>query len=110
MRRSDLRRILEELSKAPSNPGFIAGKTGLPRYDVLASFHVLEILGFIKPIYARGTHKVYTVTELGLKLLQGLIRGEYVIDVRLPEENASPGEAVAGIPGGMAEAPVGVEA
>ncbi len=85
MEKRELRRILEELSRAPSNPGYIAGITGIPRYDVLASFHILEMLGFIKPIYARGTHKVYTVTELGLKLLQGLIIGGFELDIRLPE-------------------------
>jgi len=83
-----LRLILEELDKAPRNPGDIAGKTGLPRYEVLASFHVLEALGFVTTIYSRGTHRVYRLTGLGEKLLQALRLGSFEIDIRTEHQTA----------------------
>ena len=63
--------ILEALrEKGASNPGDIVSATGLPRYLVLASFQLLEELGFIKCIYCKGAHKVYTLTEKGQEYLE----------------------------------------
>lgn len=56
--------------KGASNPGDIVAMTGLPRYLVLASFQLLEELGFIKCIYCKGAHKVYTLTQRGHEYLE----------------------------------------
>jgi len=63
--------ILQALKeKGASNPGDIVATTGLPRYLVLASFQLLEELGFIKCIYCKGSHKVYTLTPKGEEYLE----------------------------------------
>jgi len=60
----------EESTFRASNPGDIVATTGLPRYLVLASFQLLEELGFIKCIYCKGSHKVYTLTPKGEEYLE----------------------------------------
>ncbi len=64
------RTILEALEKrGAANPGDIVSETGLPRYLVLAAFHVLHELGLIELIYSKGSHKVYRVSEKGKEYL-----------------------------------------
>jgi predicted transcriptional regulator len=67
--------ILESISNGHVNPGDVVAKTGLPRYEVLAVFHLLEGLGLIETIYARGSHKVYRLTRKGMDILEGLESG-----------------------------------
>lgn len=52
------------------SPGDAVSKTGMPRYLVLAAFKALEELGFIEPIYAKGTHRVYKLTPLAERFLE----------------------------------------
>ncbi len=64
------RTILEALEKkGAANPGDIVAETGLPRYLVLAAFHVLHELGMIELIYSKGSHKVYRISEKGREYL-----------------------------------------
>ncbi len=74
-----LRRIIEAMVGRVFTPGDIVNITGLPRYEVLATMHVLETLGIIELINAKGNYRVYRLTELGLKLLKALQRAEKVI-------------------------------
>ncbi len=74
-----LRRIIEAMVGRVFTPGDIVNITGLPRYEVLATMHVLETLGVIEVINAKGNYRVYKLTELGFKLLKALQRAEKVI-------------------------------
>ncbi len=63
--------VLETLNKTgASNPGDIVSKTNLPRYLVLAAFQILEELEYVKCIYHKGSHKVYTITEKGKEYIE----------------------------------------
>jgi len=83
-----LRRIIEAMVGRVFTPGDIVNITGLPRYEVLATMHVLETLGIIELINAKGNYRVYRLTELGLKLLKALQRAEKVI-INVVEEGES---------------------
>lgn len=72
--------VLEAIREGSVNPGEVVIKTKLPRYEVLALFHVLEGLGLIETIYSKGSHKVYRLTKKGEEILEGLEKGD-VIDV-----------------------------
>ncbi len=67
--------VLSAIKDGALNPGDVVVKTGLPRYEVLAIFHVLEGLQTIKPIYSKGSHKVYKLTDKGLQILEALEKG-----------------------------------
>ncbi|BCS91807.1 hypothetical protein L3N51_00313 [Metallosphaera sp. J1] len=77
----ELKLVLEAISDGALNPGEVVIKTGLPRYEVLAIFHVLEGIGLVETIYSKGSHKVYRLTEKGKEVLRGLEKGE-ILDVR----------------------------
>ncbi|QKQ99701.1 hypothetical protein GWK48_04220 [Metallosphaera tengchongensis] len=81
----ELKLVLEAISEGALNPGEVVVKTRLPRYEVLAIFHVLEGLGLVETIYSKGSHKVYKLTERGKQVLDGLERGE-VLEVRTRTE------------------------
>ncbi|MEM0037686.1 MAG: hypothetical protein QW772_02005 [Zestosphaera sp.] len=67
-----LKKILEAMVGKVVTPGDVVALSGLPRYEVLATFHVLETLGIAEVINEKGNYKVYRLTELGLKLLKAL--------------------------------------
>jgi|ECHvirMinimDraft_2_1075157.scaffolds.fasta_scaffold12338_1 predicted transcriptional regulator len=75
---STIRMILEALEGEMSNPGEVVIKTKLPRYEVLAAFHILEELDLVEVVYSKGSHKVYQLTNKGLEVLEALKRGEEV--------------------------------
>ncbi|AEB94287.1 MAG: hypothetical protein QXR57_02330 [Metallosphaera sp.] len=77
----ELKLILESISDGALNPGEVVIKTGLPRYEVLALFHVLEGLGLVETIYSKGSHKVYQLTQKGKEVLEGLKRGD-VLEIK----------------------------
>ncbi|AWR99628.1 hypothetical protein [Metallosphaera hakonensis] len=77
----ELKVILEAVSDGALNPGEVVIKTGLPRYEVLALFHVLEGIGLVEPIYSKGSHKVYQLTDKGKTVLEGLQKGE-ILEVK----------------------------
>ncbi len=77
--RSRLKRILESMVGRVVTPGDVVALTGLPRYEVLATFHVLEALGVIEVINAKGNYRVYKLSSLGLELLNALQESEQVL-------------------------------
>ncbi len=83
MFRSRLKVILEAMVGRVVTPGDVVNLTKLPRYEVLATFHVLEALNIIEVVNAKGNYRVYKLTDLGLKLLRALQKFEnVVIDVK----------------------------
>jgi len=84
--REKLARILEALRDRIASPSDVIASTGLPRYEVLAAFHILEALGIVKVVYARGNYRLYKLTEAGYKLLDVLSRGmEFTIKIESSE-------------------------
>ncbi|QGA55532.1 hypothetical protein GFS03_10995 [Sulfolobus sp. E5-1-F] len=67
--------VLNAIKEGAVNPGDAVIKTGLPRYEVLALFHILEELGLIEPIYSKGSHKAFRLTKKGEEILEGLKKG-----------------------------------
>ncbi len=82
---SELKQILEALEEKPRGPGDVVSITGIPRYRVLAYFHLLEFFGFIDKVYSKGLYKVYILTSLGRELLEGLRKG---VEVKIALEAA----------------------
>ncbi len=76
----ELKQILEALEEKPRGPGDVVSLTGIPRYRVLAYFHLLEFFGFIDKVYSKGLYKVYILTGLGRELLENLRKG---VEVRI---------------------------
>jgi len=68
----EIKLVLEAIKKGHINPGEAVIYTGLPRYEVLALFHILEELKLIEIIYSKGSHKVYKLTEKGEEILEAL--------------------------------------
>ena len=90
--------ILEALYEKARGASDIVVATKLPRYRVLAYVQLLEAFGFIERIYSKGTYRVYSLTDLGKRLLEVLRKGlDFKINV-VVEENiaseASVGESV----------------
>ena len=77
-------KLLDVIASGPVSPSDVVTKTGLPRYIVLASFHILEALGIVRLIYSRGTYKVYVLSEIGMQVLSNL-KKESDEPVFLPE-------------------------
>ncbi len=73
--REKLLEILEALRDRIASPSDVISTTGLPRYEVLAAFHVLEALNIIEVVYSRGNYKLYRLTSNGEKLLNALKNG-----------------------------------
>ncbi|EZQ03196.1 hypothetical protein CM19_10245 [Candidatus Acidianus copahuensis] len=71
----EIKIVLEAIKDGALNPGEVVVKTGLPRYEILALFHVLEGLNLIEAIYSKGSHKVYKLTKKGKEILEGLEKG-----------------------------------
>jgi len=67
-----LKKMLEVMVGRVVTPGDVVALSGLPRYEVLAAFHVLEALNLVEVINEKGNYKVYKITNLGLKLLKAL--------------------------------------
>ena len=93
--------ILREIgSEGPVSPGDAAARLGLPRYKVLAAFHVLEELGLIERVYSKGSYRIYSLTLAGRKLLEAVARGASpasIVESAILAA-AEPGE-VRGVPG-----------
>uniref|UniRef100_A0A7J2T9Y1 ArnR1-like winged helix-turn-helix domain-containing protein n=1 Tax=Ignisphaera aggregans TaxID=334771 RepID=A0A7J2T9Y1_9CREN len=70
--REKLVMMLSALKDRIASPSDVISSTGLPRYEVLASFHILEALNIIEVVYVRGNYKLYKLSELGKKLLEAL--------------------------------------
>ncbi|MCS7111741.1 MAG: helix-turn-helix domain-containing protein [Sulfolobales archaeon] len=70
--REKLSIILSALKDRIASPSDIIASTGLPRYEVLAAFHILEALNIITVVYVRGNYKLYRLSDLGVELLNAL--------------------------------------
>ena len=70
--RERLRNIIKSMVGKVVTPGDVVSLTGLPRYEVLAAFHVLEALGIVELVNEKGNYKVYKLSNLGLRLLEAL--------------------------------------
>lgn len=82
--REKLLKILSSLKNRIASPSDIIAVTGLPRYEVLAAFHILEALDFIEPVYVRGNYKLYRLTIEGEKVVDTLSSGKKIrIEVEL---------------------------
>ncbi|MCY0860364.1 MAG: hypothetical protein OWQ54_08030 [Sulfolobaceae archaeon] len=84
---NEIKLVLEAIRNGALNPGEVVIKTGLPRYEVLAVFHILEELNLIEPIYSKGSHKVYKLTKKGEEVLEGFEKG-YLLDITMKPETA----------------------
>ena len=85
--RERLKLILLNIKDRLVGPGDIASAAGLPRYEVLAAFHVLEALNIIEPVHIKGNFKIYRLTEAGEELLKALTEGkEIMINVAKTEK------------------------
>jgi len=72
-RRASLIKILRAiLSTSLASPSDVVVKTGLPRYEVLAAFHILEALGVVKEVYSKGNHRLYVARPVAGRLLSVL--------------------------------------
>ncbi|MEM0026800.1 MAG: hypothetical protein QXT53_02500 [Ignisphaera sp.] len=71
--REKLLTILNALKDRIASPSDVIAATGLPRYEVLASFHILEALNIVEVVYIRGNYKIYRLSETGKKLLDILL-------------------------------------
>lgn len=94
--REKLLKILSSLRNRIASPSDIISSTGLPRYEVLASFHILEALGLVETVYVRGNYKLYRLTSEGERIVEALNNGKKIaIEVRSMEEmNNIPSKAI----------------
>ncbi|MCC6045219.1 MAG: hypothetical protein LM572_00345 [Ignisphaera sp.] len=93
--REKLMMILTALKDRIVSPSDVIASTGLPRYEVLASFHILEALNIIEAVYVRGNYKLYKLSELGKKLLDALANGkEFDLVVKSSEGLQTPSNTV----------------
>ncbi|MGC8975689.1 MAG: hypothetical protein ACP5KB_05805 [Thermoprotei archaeon] len=81
-----LKKILEVMVGRVVTPGDVVALSGLPRYEVLATFHVLEALNIIEVINEKGNYRVYKITDLGLKLLKALEEvNKSLMEITIPQ-------------------------
>jgi len=81
-----LKKMLEVMVGRVVTPGDVVALSGLPRYEVLAAFHVLEALNLVEVINEKGNYKVYKITNLGLKLLKALEEvNKATIEITVPQ-------------------------
>lgn len=99
--REKLLKILISLRNRIASPSDVIAITGLPRYEVLAAFHILEALDFIEPVYVRGNYKLYKLTNEGEKMVDALNSGKrFTIEVRFLENAVEESKSVnVGVPG-----------
>lgn len=82
-----LLKILSSLRNRIASPSDIIATTGLPRYEVLAAFHILEALGLIELVYIRGNYKLYKLSSEGERIVDILSSGKkFIIEVK-PADN-----------------------
>lgn len=71
--------ILLNIKDRLAGPDDIVSASGLPRYEALAAFHVLEALNIIEPVHVKGNFKIYRLTESGEELLEALTEGKEIM-------------------------------
>lgn len=70
-----IKRLLDSMYGRLFTPGDVVASAGLPRYEVLAALHVLEELGVVELVIAKGNYRVYRLSKLGEKLYKVLEAG-----------------------------------
>ncbi len=86
-----LKNILSSMKDRLVTPGDVVSLTGLPRYEVLATFHILEALNIVELVNSKGNYRVYRLSELGYKLLKAIEKGdELSIKSVLVDEGITP--------------------
>ncbi len=91
--KSRLKLILMNMRDRVVTPGDVVSLTGLPRYEVLATFHILEALNLVELINSKGNYRVYKLSELGIKLLKALEKeSEVILKIESPNEGGNPNE------------------
>jgi len=90
---SEKKIMMESMVGRVVTPGDVVSITGLPRYEVLATFHVLETLGIIELIHGKGNYRIYKLTSLGMKLLKAL-EGAHTVSIELNTEEIPASESV----------------
>ncbi len=63
------------------SPGDVAQKLGIPKYKALSLVSCLSEMGFLEPLYSRGSYKIYRLSELGEALLQEVEGGRELRDI-----------------------------
>jgi DNA-binding transcriptional ArsR family regulator len=71
-----IKKLLDSMYGRLFTPGDIVASAGLPRYEVLAALHILEELGVIELVIAKGNYRVYKLSKLGEKLYKALEAGQ----------------------------------
>ncbi len=71
-----VKRLLDSMYGRLFTPGDVVASAGLPRYEVLAALHVLEELGVIELVIAKGNYRVYRLSKLGERLYKALEAGQ----------------------------------
>lgn len=95
--REKLSKILSSLKNRIASPSDVISSTGLPRYEVLAAFHILEALGLIELVYARGNYKLYKLSSEGEKVVDIVMSGgKFVVEIK-PVSNLSNDEGAGSI-------------
>lgn len=86
-----LKNILSSMKDRLVTPGDVVSLTGLPRYEVLATFHILEALNIVELVNSKGNYRVYRLSELGYKLLKAIEKGdELSVKSVLTDEGITP--------------------
>lgn len=81
--REKLLKILLSLRNRIASPSDIIAGTGLPRYEVLAAFHILDALGLVELVYVRGNYRLYRLTNEGKKIVDVLNNGKkFVLEIK----------------------------
>ncbi|MEL9997181.1 MAG: hypothetical protein QXH99_01640 [Sulfolobales archaeon] len=88
-----LKNILSSMKDRLVTPGDVVSLTGLPRYEVLATFHILEALNIVELVNSKGNYRVYRLSELGIKLLKAIEKGDELgIKSALVDEGSTPNQ------------------
>lgn len=98
--RAKLLSILSHLDNNILAPSDVVVKTGLPRYEVLGAFHTLEALGIVSVVHSRNNYKLYTLSDVGKRVLEILMRGgslEDLVGVGEAGEDSSESEGIEAI-------------
>jgi DNA-binding transcriptional ArsR family regulator len=74
-----VKKLLDSMYGRLFTPGDIVASAGLPRYEVLAALHILEELGVIELVIAKGNYRVYRLSKLGEKLYKALEAGQDLV-------------------------------
>jgi len=97
-----VKRLLDSMYGRLFTPGDVVASAGLPRYEVLAALHVLEELGVIELVIAKGNYRVYRLSKLGERLYKALEAGQSLsLSIEVAESGGSEVTAEASASGSL---------